>query len=430
MGNKIKNLFNLLKRSAQGMSEDNVPMMGAALAYYTAFSLAPLLVIAIAITGVVFGDNGNARIFDIMRGIFGNNGVSAIQSMVNSAAKAPGSGIFAAGIGIATILIGASGVFQQLQYSLNTIWKVTPRPDAGLWVLVRQRLLSFGMVVVIAFILLVSLLISTAIAVIGKVLAGYIPGGEATWHFLDFVFSLAVVSVLFALIYKVLCDVRLSWREVAMGGLFTGIFFDLGKLALALYLGKGGTASTYGAAGSVIAILLWVYYASQVFLFGAEFTRAYVVREGRLVMPKEEAQAQVAISPLNAAALAQKVRKGEFTINPLSSAMTPGYGISATAIAAGAIFVGRAGKVSGRSAARRYILGGISIGLGLGTLALLELARRRAASPGNANEGDSTLTKAFAKLPKKVKIAAIIGATMWGGREAYKEAKTKIRETV
>jgi membrane protein len=286
------------------MSEDKVPMMGAALAYYAAFSIAPMLVIAIGVVGIVFGEKSGAGVFEAIRGLIGDNGAQAVQSMVEGAASKPHAGVVATVIGVITLLVGASGVFGQLQEALNVIWKVTLKPTTGWDVGLCRRLLSFGMVGVIAFLLLVSLVVSAGLAAVGKLFAGALPGGEAVWQVVNMFVSVGVIAVLFAMIYKVLPDVRLPWRIAWIGGFWTSLLFSVGKLAIGLYLGKSGIASTYGAAGSVIVLLLWVYYSSQILLFGAELARAYAVLSGRRILPKENAT--LTLTAFNAAAMPEK----------------------------------------------------------------------------------------------------------------------------
>jgi membrane protein len=284
MENRIRSFFELLKTAGKGISNDNVPMMGAALAYYTTFSIAPLLVISLGIVGQVFGKKGATQIFGTIGGMVGENGALAIEGMVRGATQDPHSGIIATAIGGITLLAGATGLFAQLQESLNTIWKVAKKPSAGIWSTVRQRLLSLGMVGVIAFLMLVSLLASAGISAAGSAISDVLPGGELLWQGLYFVISIAVMSVLFALIFKVLPDVKISWHVGFVGGVFTAVLFAIGKYAIGSYLGHSAIASTYGAAGALIVVLLWVFYSSQLVLFGAEFTQAYATREGKPVV--------------------------------------------------------------------------------------------------------------------------------------------------
>ncbi|MFI5362476.1 MAG: YihY/virulence factor BrkB family protein [Elusimicrobiota bacterium] len=279
----IKTFFALLKNAGTGVLDDKVPMMGAALAYYTMFSIAPLLVISLAVVGFLFGENGDKQIFITIGDLVGKNGALAIQGMVQGAAAQRRSGMIATAIGLVTLFVGASGIFAQLQESLNMIWKAADVPSAGIWPHIRRRLLSFAMVGVIAFLLLVSLLASAGISAAGGTLGGLLPGGTALWQLLDFTISIVFNALLFALIFKLLPDVNISWHAGFVGGLFTAVLFTIGKCAIGAYLGRSGMASAYGAAGSLIVVLLWVYYSSQLVLFGAEFTRAYAAHRHRTV---------------------------------------------------------------------------------------------------------------------------------------------------
>ena len=286
---RLRSAYSLLKTAGERAVDDKVPTMGAALAYYTLFSIAPLLVIALGVIGMVFGKKGDLEIYGTIGGMVGENGAAAIEAMVRGAAARPHGGLIATVIGVAVLIVGASGIFAQLQESLNMIWKVAKKPSAGLWSTIRQRLLSFAMVGVISFLLLVSLLANAAISAAGRFAGGILPGGAALWRLADFSASLAVAAVLFALIFKVLPDVRITWRESLAGGLFTAVLFTLGKFVIGAYLGHSGVASAYGAAGSLIVVLLWVYYNSQLVLFGAEFTQAYATRDGRTPPPRRDA---------------------------------------------------------------------------------------------------------------------------------------------
>ena len=280
----------VVKTALRASAEDRLPMMGAALAYYTIFSIAPLLVISMGLAGVFFGESGGREILDAIAGVAGNRGAQAIVAMVESAASRPHAGLVATVIGVVTLLIGASGVFGQLQESLNVIWRVHPAPRTPWSVTIRRRLLSFGMVGVIAFILLASLLVTAGLTAAGKWVQGSLPGGSAPWQAVNALVSLLVVTFLFALIYKVLPDARMPWRDALRGGFWTSALFTAGKHAIGLYLGSTGIASTYGAAGSVVVLLLWVYYSAQIVLFGAELTRAYALLEGRHGAPKATAR--------------------------------------------------------------------------------------------------------------------------------------------
>jgi membrane protein len=284
-----RDLWGVMKAAAVAWWNDNASRLGASLSYYTLFSLAPVLVIAIAIAGFVFGaEAARGEIVGQIQGLVGTDGARAVQAMLRGASKRS-DGILATVIGLVTLFVGASGVFLELQAALNGIWRVKTKPSAGLFEVARQRLISFGLVVGVGFLLLVSLVVSAALSALQKFLGGYLPGYAVLGEALNVVVSLAVITLLFAMIYKVLPDVELAWRDVWIGGLVTAGLFSIGKLVIGLYLGRSSTASTYGAAASVIVLLLWVYYSSQIVLLGAEFTRAYVDRCGRRPPPMAHA---------------------------------------------------------------------------------------------------------------------------------------------
>jgi membrane protein len=288
---QAKELLDLFKRAASEWSDDQAMMQAAALAYYTLFSIAPLIIISISIAGLAFGEQASrGELFSTLQGFLGDQGAKGVEAMVQSAAGQQRTGVFATVVGGLTLLLGASGAFQQLQQSLNLIWKVQPRKSLGWKGFIRQRLLSFSMILVIAFLLLVSLVVSAALAVVGKFLGSTLPGGEALWHVINLVISFGVVTLLFAAIYKVLPDVELAWRDTWIGAAVTALLFAIGKFGIGMYLGKSSVASSYGAAGSIILVLVWVYYSSCILYFGAEFTRAYATRGGRKVTPKQQAE--------------------------------------------------------------------------------------------------------------------------------------------
>jgi membrane protein len=291
-----KEIFPVLKKAGSDWMEDQAPSLGAALAYYTVFSLAPLLIIAIAIAGLVFGQEAaQGQIFDQLRGLLGEASGQAMHDMVQSANAKPATGIFATLIGVVTLLFGASGVFGQLQTSLNAIWGVEPKPGRGILGLVQDRILSFGFILVVGFLLLVSLLLTAAIAFVAQWFGGMLPGMETLAQILNFVLSLALITLLFAMIFKFLPDAKIAWHDVWIGAFITALLFTIGKFALGLYLGKSGVSSSYGAAGSLIVLLLWVYYSSQILFFGAEFTQVYANQFGSHVAPADNA---VAVSKL------------------------------------------------------------------------------------------------------------------------------------
>jgi membrane protein len=272
---KIKSLFGLAKTAFTSWKDDYAPSMGAALAYYTVFSIAPLLVIVIAIAALVFGqDVAHEAIMEQARGMIGENGAEAIEGMLASAQK-PKEGMLASGLGIVALLIGSTTVFAELESNLNRIWEVEARKESGWWSFIRTRLLSFGMVLTIGFLLIISLVVSAAIAAWGKYWAGWFGGMEALLHIANFVVSVGIVTVLFAIIYKFMPRAVIRWRDVWIGALVTSLLFSLGKFAIGLYIGKAGVESSYGAAGALVVLLVWVYYSAQVFLMGAEFTKVF-----------------------------------------------------------------------------------------------------------------------------------------------------------
>jgi membrane protein len=284
-------LGTILKRALAGWWKDDVPRLGASLAFYTLFALAPILVVAIAIGGLVFGPEAvRGELVGQIQGLIGRNGAEAVQAMLEGAAQ-PSSSLAATGAGIVTFFLGATGAFLELQTALNTIWRVKPKASGSYFrMLVMQRLISFGLVVALGFLLLTSLLVSAALAAIHRYMGNTFPGVLILWEALTVVVSLGVITLLFAMVYKVLPDVKLAWRDVWVGALVTAGLFTIGKLLIGLYLGTTSIASTYGAAGSVIVILVWVYYSAQVVLLGAEFTREYVDTFGRRPPPEEFAR--------------------------------------------------------------------------------------------------------------------------------------------
>jgi membrane protein len=270
-------------------SEDKAARLGAALAYYTAFSIAPLLVIAVAVAGLVFGEEAAyGQLRDELAGLLGPDGGAAVEEMI-AGARRTSTGIVSLVIGGAMLLFGASGVFGQLQDALNTIWEVEPRPGRGVWGVLQDRFLSFAMVLGTGFLLLVSLVLSAATAALADAFAASSPALTAVGVALQTILSLAVTTALFAAIFKLLPDAEVRWRDVWVGAAVTAVLFAIGRALLGLYLGRGAFASSYGAAGSVLVVLLWVYYASQILFLGAEFTQVWANRFGARVRPAADA---------------------------------------------------------------------------------------------------------------------------------------------
>ena len=270
----------LLKESFREWVDDNAPRLGAALAFYTAFSLSPVLVVVIAIAGLAFGHEAAQRqIMGQVQGLLGEQGAKAVATMLQDASK-PSSGIVASVVGLVTLLIGATGVFGELRDALNTIWEVPSKGLGGIRGLIKDRFLSFTMLLGIGFLLLVSLVISAGLAAVGRFLGGVLPALSVLGEVANFLISLVVITVLFAMIYKYLPDLKIPWGDVWIGAAVTALLFDLGKSLIGLYLGSSKIASTYGAASSLAIVLIWIYYSAQIFLFGAEFTQVYARQHG------------------------------------------------------------------------------------------------------------------------------------------------------
>jgi len=279
---RLDDFKQVVKDSVLAWRRDYAASMGAALSYYTIFSIAPLLVIVIAIAGLAFGEKAaSGAIFEQMRGMVGDSGATAIQGLVASASR-PATSIFAAVTGLVTLVLGATTVLGELQTALDRIWRAPPPQQKGWWQLLRSRVLSFSMILVIGFLLLVSLVLSAAIVAIGDWWGPWF--GRMRWllEALNFVVSFIVVTALFAMIYKMLPRVRIAWRDVWIGAAVTALLFTAGKFLIGLYIGKSGVSSGFGAAGSVVVLLVWVYYSAQIFLLGAEFTAIFAYRHGSL----------------------------------------------------------------------------------------------------------------------------------------------------
>jgi membrane protein len=287
----VGNALGLLKQTFREWLQDKAPQLGAALAYYTVFSLAPLILVLLAIIGVLFRDDPAGAWDKITQQMSYFLDPSAMQVVQNIAQKAsqPGKSTIATVIGIALALFGASGVFGQLQDALNTIWGVKAKPTRGIWGFLRARFLSFAMVAGICFLLLVSLAIEALLKGFSRYVQSMLPGGIVIAVTVYLVFDFAIVVLLFAMIFKFLPDVKIQWRDVWIGAVMTAILFGIGKWLLGFYLGSGAAGSAYGAASSLITLLLWVYYSSQILLFGAEFTQVYAARAGREFKPSEYA---------------------------------------------------------------------------------------------------------------------------------------------
>nr|WP_228035677.1 YihY/virulence factor BrkB family protein [Oculatella sp. LEGE 06141] len=281
----------MLKETVTEWSEDNASRLAAALAYYTVFSLAPLLIIVIAVAGFFFGEEAaRGQIVGQIQGLVGQDGAEIIQTAIDNANQpGTGTGAIASLISIGVLLFGASGVFAELQDSLNAIWNVKAKPKNAVGGFVRKRLLSFTMVLTIGFLLLVSLVVSAALTALTTLMNGLMPGFDFLWQLLNFVISFGVIALLFALIYKYLPDVKITWNDVLIGASMTALLFTIGKSLIGLYLGNSSFGSAYGAAGSLVVVLAWVYYSAQILFFGAEFTQVYARHYGSQIVPDEHA---------------------------------------------------------------------------------------------------------------------------------------------
>jgi membrane protein len=285
----VKPGFDMIKESFKGWKEDGALDLGAALAYYTIFSLAPLLLVVTAVAGLVWGREAvRGQLVSQLQGVVGPQGSQAIQTIIANAGQ-HGPGVLATVIGLVTILFGATGVFVQLQSAMDRVWNVEPRPGGGIWSFVKTRLLSFGMVLGIGFLLLVSLVVATAVTAVSAWVLGMMPGAKVLIEGLTFVVSFGLTTLLFAMIFKVLPDVEIAWRDVWIGAAVTALLFTVGKFLIGLYLAKSSVASTYGAAGSLVVLLLWIYYSSQILFLGAEFTQIYATRYGSQIKPSKHA---------------------------------------------------------------------------------------------------------------------------------------------
>jgi membrane protein len=274
-------LWSLVRETVTGWLGDFAPSMGAGIAYYTAFSIGPLLIIVIAIAGLFFGQEAaSGYVYAQIGDLLGTEGAEAVRTMVSRAGETE-EGILAPVIGLALLVVGATTVFAELQSDLDRIWKAPAAKRAeGLWGLLRRRVLSLGLVVSIGFLMLVSLVFSAALAALSRWWSGWLEDFAWLLHALDFVVSIGVVSLMFALMYKILPRVKIAWRDVWVGAVATALLFTIGKFLVGLYIGKSRVASGFGAAGSLVIVLVWVYYSAQIFLLGAEFTWVYTHRYG------------------------------------------------------------------------------------------------------------------------------------------------------
>ena len=273
-----RDLFKLLKTTLYAWMDHRAMQLAAALAYYALFSIAPLLLIVISIVGLVFGhDAARAGVMDQVRGLVGESGARGVEQLLEGV-RDPGANAAAGLVGVVILLFGASGVFSQLKDALNTIWEA-PAPQGGMILsYIWGRFLSFAMVLAIGFLLLVSLVVSAALQAVGAYMTGLLPGSEGIWEGVNFLVSWGTISVLFALIFKYIPDKEIRWRDVWIGALISALLFSLGKTLIGIYLGRSAVASAYGAAGSLVVVLVWVYYSALLLLLGAEFSHVQATR--------------------------------------------------------------------------------------------------------------------------------------------------------
>jgi membrane protein len=283
-----KKSWPVIKQTFSEWSSDKCPRLGAALSYYTVFSIAPVLIVAIAIAGLFLGrEAAQGEIVQELSGLVGTDAARMLQSAIAKAGQSRHGR--AAVIGVATLLLGATGVMIELQDALNTVWKVLPKPGGGVKRFVRVRIMALALVLSLGFLLLVSLVMSAGLEGFVQWAGGYLPKWIALGYVLNYGVSIGVIALFFALLFKVLPDAKVAWKDVWIGAFTTSVLFHIGKYLIALYIGRASVASTFGAAGSLAVLLVWIYYSSQILLMGAELTRAYANRYGHQVVPDENA---------------------------------------------------------------------------------------------------------------------------------------------
>ena len=291
---RFNELLSIFRATYSNWNDHNAPRLGAALAFYTILSLSPLIILTITVAALLFSRSAaQTHIVADVQSMIGGEGAKAVQTMLANTHR-PAAGIISNALGLVSLLFGASGVFSELRSALNTIWEVQPNESSGLIGLLRDRIFSFGMVLSIGFLLMVSLVLSTVLAAIGKYFGGLLPVPAPVLIVVNFLVSFLGIAALFALIFRFVPALKLPFRYVWPGALATALFFTLGKTLIGLYLGKASVGSPYGAAGSVIVVIVWAYYSAQIFYFGAEFTHAYAVRHQPLSQTNARAKSQIA----------------------------------------------------------------------------------------------------------------------------------------
>lgn len=289
---KLKEIRKVVIQSFKGFSEDKIPKYSASLAYTTVFSFGPLLIVIIFLCSIFFGQEATqGRIYSQLQQFVGEDAALQLQTIIKNASVS-GKGTVAAAIGIITLLFGATAVFAEIQDSINTVWGLKAKPSKGLWKMLRNRFLSFSVVVSLGFLLLVSLAISTIIEGLSDKLKASFPDvAVIIFYILDLLISFVVITALFAVIFKVLPDAKTKWKDILPGALASGILFMIGKFAISFYIGKSNVGTTYGAAGSLVVLLLWVYYSAMILYLGAEFAKAWSTHKGSSIQPNDYAVA-------------------------------------------------------------------------------------------------------------------------------------------
>ena len=356
----LKTWWTLVKAAGQSWLDDYAASMGAAISYYTVFSLAPLLLIVISVAGLVFGDEAvRGELFGQLQGLMGEDAAKAIQEMLAGVSK-PAHGVIGTIVGLLILLVGATTVFGELQDALDRIWRAPDRPQgAGLWGLIRARLLSFGMILCLAFLLVVSLVMGAVISALGKWWGPLFGGWEVLAQVVNLAVGFGLTTVIFAVIYKMMPRVAIKWHDVWIGALVTAVLFTIGKFLIGLYIGKSGVASGFGAAGSIVIIFIWVYYSAQIFLLGAEFTWVYAKTLGSLrsTPAAQDAQAAVAQAATGAGAPATApvvpTRSGDAAGTPPT---TPAEPIGQPALAGARASLAELGVGVGIGLALRYLV--------------------------------------------------------------------------
>lgn len=305
---KVGDIFSLIKETVQQFGEDKATRLAAALAYAAVFSIPPLILLVLVVLGRLLGaqfteEQIQSHLLNQFSGLLGPQSADLLANVIENASR-PGGGLIAGTVGLVTLAIGASGFFAQLQDALNTIWEVEPAPGRGILGTIKDRLFSFSLVAGLGLLLLLSLVVSTALSALNAYVAGLLPDAKLVVQVLNQVISLVVIVLLFAAVYKVIPDVQISWRDVWIGAIVTGILFTLGKWAIGLYIGQSSTAADYGTAGSLAVFLVWIYYSAAIFFLGAEFTQVYANRFGTRLVPEEgavpvteEARAEQGMAP-------------------------------------------------------------------------------------------------------------------------------------